>query len=176
MEWHHAASPIEKEQARTTPLAGKLWEVSWNAEGCILVDSCPERELSMQFATFRCSRNCDVYFVTSMLWKYIILEHQIARSHIVHLKSEKTEKFGWEVLPHPSHSLGLAPSPVRALKRSHEKPALQKWQGSTANSAYMVAKYWNRLLPERHIQGHVALAEIPESVWAFHGTMMGYLQ
>jgi hypothetical protein len=24
MEWHHAASPIEKEQARTTPLAGKL--------------------------------------------------------------------------------------------------------------------------------------------------------
>jgi hypothetical protein len=43
--WH-----LPKEEARTTPLARKLMrKVSWDAEA--LVDSCPERKLSTQFAT-----------------------------------------------------------------------------------------------------------------------------
>jgi hypothetical protein len=57
MEWHNAASP-KKKKARSITSAGQIiGTLSWDVEGCILVDFLTERKLSMTFATFRRSRN-----------------------------------------------------------------------------------------------------------------------
>jgi hypothetical protein len=65
MEWNHTVS-VKKKKARTVTSYGKsVGKFSRIPRGTYLLISCPERKLSVQFAVFRHSTNCDMDFVIS---------------------------------------------------------------------------------------------------------------
>jgi hypothetical protein len=51
-----------------------------------------------------------------------------------------------------------------------------KMMRQSANHVYVVARYWNWLLPQQHIEVFTALAEMPGSFSEFCGIVTEYLQ
>jgi hypothetical protein len=82
--------------------------VSWNVHGCKRVDFLPRKET---VNAVRCVQTLQklrrALHDKRPIKRRIILQHDNARPHTAHLTSEKTEKFGWEMLPN-FHSLGFS--------------------------------------------------------------------
>jgi hypothetical protein len=104
--------------------------------------------------------------------QYAFCDKHLMKKHIIqhssaHFTLGMMGKFGWEVLPHTSLSLDLVPFKYYLFKPLEDRttgPALWKQWGSPENHAWVVTKYWNRLLLVRHFQAH---AEIPALFWGF---------
>lgn len=126
MQWKHLNSPRVKKFKTVLSPKKVLATVFWDRRGVI----------HAEYLKYGNTVNADGYCATlkrvkraiqnkrrGMLTKGVILLQDNATSHTARTTTSLLEKFGWEVLPHPSHSPDLAPSDF------HLFPFLKRWLG-----------------------------------------------
>ena len=112
-QWVGPGSPRPK-KFKTQPSAGKVMAtVFWNAKGVIMLDLLPKR-----------STITGVYYVNLLdqlrtaireknrgkLFKGVLLQQEYARVHTCKVAMDAVERYGYELISHPSYLLDLAPS------------------------------------------------------------------
>jgi hypothetical protein len=107
LQWRKRPEPYPQEE--------KLWEqIFQDAEVCVLVNFLL-RKLKMQFNMFKCSRNCEVQFMTSAWWKDTSFFNMIMHALIQHTWYwRKSKSLAGKCSPSSLQSK-LAPSNYRCL-------------------------------------------------------------
>ncbi|GFN94677.1 histone-lysine N-methyltransferase SETMAR [Plakobranchus ocellatus] len=87
--------------------------VFWDAKGVILLDILPQGQC------INAARHCSTLDRLKeairrkrpgLLRRGVVLQHDNATPHSANLTQQWLQRYGWEILPHPAHSLDLAPS------------------------------------------------------------------
>jgi len=96
MEWHHLHSPSKK-KAKTVPLAAKVMgTVFWDAEGLILAEFLEPGQTITAARYVQTLHKLRCVFCDKRPGQNIIILHDNARPHAIHLTSEATAKMGVE--------------------------------------------------------------------------------
>ncbi|GFN96862.1 EF-hand calcium-binding domain-containing protein 6 [Plakobranchus ocellatus] len=112
MTWKHPSSPVTKKFKVQRSAAKVMATVFWDAKGVILLDILP------QVQCINAARYCSTLDRLKeairrkrpgLLRRGVVLQHDNATPHSANLTQQWRQRYGWEILPHPAHSLDLAP-------------------------------------------------------------------
>ncbi|GFR67558.1 histone-lysine N-methyltransferase SETMAR [Elysia marginata] len=111
MTWKHPFSPVTKKFKVQRSAAKVIATVFWDAKGVILSHILPKGQYinSAQYCS-TLDRHRDVIRCKRPERKGVVLQHDNATPHSANLTQQRLQRYGWEILPHPTHNLDLAPS------------------------------------------------------------------
>jgi hypothetical protein len=107
--WNGIMLHLQWRRPEPYPQVEKLWEqIFWDAKECVLVNIMLRKETVNAVHYFQmiqklCCALCD----KRPMKRHVILQQDNACPHTAHLTLEKSEKFSWEVFPHPPYSPDL---------------------------------------------------------------------
>ncbi|GFR65366.1 histone-lysine N-methyltransferase SETMAR [Elysia marginata] len=124
-------TPIKDWSKLERSAAKVIATVFWDAKGVIPLDILPQDQCIN--AAQYCSsldrlRDAIRRKRHGTLRNGVVLQHDNATPHSANLIQQWLQRYSWEILPHPSHSPGLAPSDFRMfrpLKRHLEGMAFE---------------------------------------------------
>ena len=142
-QWVGPGSPRPK-KFKTQPSAGKVMAiVFWDAKGVIMLDFLPKRSTitGVYYANLLDQLRADIREKRrGKLSKGVLLQQDNARGHICTVAMDAVERNGYELIPHPANSPGLAPSDFflfpnlkKDIRGSHFRPdeevvtAVEEW-------------------------------------------------
>ena len=113
MTWKHPSSPVAKKFKVMRSAKKIMGTVFWDSRGVLLFETLQPGE------TINAARYCQTLDKLreaigrkrpGQLTNGVILQHDNATPHTARVTQGWLEKYGWEILPHPSHRPDLAPS------------------------------------------------------------------
>jgi histone-lysine N-methyltransferase SETMAR len=105
----------------------------WDAEGCILLDLQPRKKTVNVVCCIQTLHKVRYAFHDKVPnERHIILQHNSACPHTADLTLGKTDKFGWEVIPHPLYSADLALSDYYLFKHLKDHRRFLYYQNDDA--------------------------------------------